>query len=64
MRVFADSTRCMGSGYCTLTAPDLFDVDDDGMVLLRDENPPESMRASVEKAVERCPVQALRISDD
>ncbi|SEQ99224.1 ferredoxin [Actinokineospora terrae] len=60
MRVVVDSHRCVGSGMCVLTQPDVFDQDeDDGtVVLLRAEPGPEQER-DVLTAVQSCPAQAI-----
>jgi ferredoxin len=34
--------KCIGAGQCVLSAPAVFDQDDDGIVVLRDATPPPS----------------------
>ncbi|PXY20521.1 ferredoxin [Prauserella coralliicola] len=47
---------------CALTAPEVFDQDDDGLVVtLTDEPGPESTDA-VKEAVQLCPSGALRLA--
>lgn len=64
MKIKADREVCVGAGMCALTAPDLFDQDDeDGrVVVLRAEPAPEQVNAARE-AVELCPSGALSIED-
>ncbi len=57
----ADRSVCIGSGLCVLTDDNVFDQDDDGTVMLRDDQPPDS--ESVRRAVRNCPSGALRLSD-
>jgi ferredoxin len=61
MRVGVDRDRCVGSGTCEALAPDVFEVDDDGvLVVLRDE-PAEGEQADVRGAVSACPTRALTL---
>jgi ferredoxin len=64
MRVLINQEKCCGAGQCVLAAPSIFDQrDNDGVVILLNENPPESARAEVEQAVRLCPAVAIRIED-
>jgi len=45
-------------------APDIFEVRDDDKLYLLNENPPESTRERVMKAVRVCPKQALSVTED
>ncbi|MEO3808971.1 ferredoxin [Sphaerisporangium sp. B11E5] len=65
MRITADTSRCIGAGMCVLTAPELFDQnDDDGTVILLEETPSPTSRDTARRAVRSCPSGALSISDD
>lgn len=61
MHLSADHDRCMGAGQCVLTAPDLFDADDDGLVVVLDADPAPDRRPAAEEAVRLCPNAALRL---
>ena len=61
MRVGVDHDRCIGAGNCALVAPAVFDQDEEAVVVLLAESPPESQRAAVEQAVERCPAAVIRL---
>ena len=63
MKVIADRSLCQGHAQCEDAAPEVFEVDDDALVRLRMENPPEELRSKVEDAVRWCPVEAIRIED-
>lgn len=62
MRVVVNRDLCAGHGQCEFAAPAVFKVNDDGELELV-ENPPESERANVEKAILSCPVGALTLED-
>ncbi|MFF3876875.1 ferredoxin [Streptomyces sp. NPDC001978] len=62
MRVEVDVPKCVSSGQCVLLAPDVFDQrDDDGLVVLLDENPPAELRAAVRESALVCPAAAIRL---
>jgi ferredoxin len=61
MKVIVDFTKCTGLGICESIAPELFEVNDNGeLVLLRADITNDELE-SVEEAVAGCPTEALRI---
>jgi ferredoxin len=63
MRVRVDLSRCQGYGNCVGAAPDVFDLTDNGLVLLLEEQPTDDRAADVLQAVRLCPVQAISTED-
>ncbi len=63
MRVVVDYDLCESNALCMAAAPEVFEVRDDDFLYVLDETPPESLRAKVELAVQRCPKQAIRLED-
>ncbi|MBD0738786.1 ferredoxin [Streptomyces sp. NPDC088197] len=60
MRVHVDTDKCCGSGMCVLTAPGVFDQrDEDGIVRLLADEPPEATWDDVREAEVGCPAQAI-----
>jgi ferredoxin len=64
MRVVVDRTLCESNGVCARLAPEVFVVDDDDRLRIKQERPPEALRERVEHAVRRCPKLALSIVED
>jgi ferredoxin len=59
----ADFKACQGYANCVIGAPDVYDIDDDGVVvLLKDDIPAEDL-PRIEEAARSCPVSALTIED-
>jgi len=61
MRIAADRDRCEGHGLCADTAPDVYDLDDDAVVVVRYEMVPPKLERKAEAGARVCPVAALRV---
>lgn len=62
IRVTVDTFRCEGHGLCQDIAPDVFEVDDDGVARVQQDPVTETLIRQAEAGVRVCPVAALRIS--
>jgi 3-phenylpropionate/trans-cinnamate dioxygenase ferredoxin reductase subunit len=60
-KVVADLTACQGYANCVVAADDVFDIDDDGVVVVLKATIDDSDRTRVEEAARSCPVSALRV---
>lgn len=64
MKVLIDQDKCVASGQCVTTAADVFDQrDEDGIVVLLDENPPADLADDVRQAAVLCPALAIEIQE-
>jgi ferredoxin len=61
MKVVVDFDLCEANAVCMDVAPEVFRVDENDMLEILMENPPESLRKKVEEAVRLCPRQAIRL---
>jgi ferredoxin len=61
MKVVVDFAKCTGLGICESVAPEFFEVNDDGQLVLVKEDITDDELQSVEEAVAGCPTEALRI---
>jgi ferredoxin len=61
MRVLVDRERCMSSGVCEMEAPEVFELDADGVLQVGAEAVVDP--AAVETAVRACPTGALQLVD-
>ncbi|MFC7504966.1 ferredoxin [Nocardioides sp. GCM10030258] len=59
--VTVDFDKCTGLGICESLAPDFFEVNDDGELLVLKEEISDSELQEVEEAVAGCPTEALKI---
>jgi ferredoxin len=64
MRVTVDLEKCIASGSCVTADPDVFDQrEDDGIVILLNDNPSTQHRDSVMNAARICPAMAITVED-
>ena len=64
MRIVVDWDRCTGMGMCESLAPDVFEVDDDGSLILHTAQVPDGQEDEVREAVASCPTEALSLQED
>jgi ferredoxin len=65
MRVVIDSEKCQGHNRCYALAPELFDVDDFGLGIVRGDGHVVPERAdAAHLAVANCPEFAISIEND
>jgi ferredoxin len=60
-KIIVDRTRCTGLGICESLAPEFFEVDESGTLVLLEEKVGDGAVRSVEEAVAGCPTEALRL---
>jgi ferredoxin len=64
MKITVDQDKCVSAGQCVLNASDLFDQrDDDGVIVLLNDNPPADQAGNVRRAVAACPAMAIEIEE-
>ena len=61
MRIAADRDRCEGHGLCADVAPEVYELDDDAIVVLLHEIVPPELERKAEGGARVCPVAALRV---
>jgi len=63
MRIVVDRDLCEGHGMCEAMAHEFFELDDDDVLTILNENPDEADRDKVHAAVQACPALALTLQD-
>lgn len=65
MRVIAFRDKCIASGSCAVTCPQVFTQrDSDGVVDVLNEHPPLEVLSKVQKAVGLCPAEVFTVEDE
>ncbi|MFE9427590.1 ferredoxin [Kitasatospora sp. NPDC006697] len=63
LRVTADRYRCISGGRCMASAGEVFDQDEDGIVLVLIPEPGPELREAVRRAAFLCPSRAIRLTE-
>jgi ferredoxin len=61
INVRVDRDVCQNHGQCVFSAPQVFELDDDGELVQLQDDVGEDLRDAVEEAADVCPVQAITI---
>lgn len=64
MKVRIDAALCQSHGDCVAVAPAVFDMDDDGTVVILVPEPGEDLHARVRDAAQSCPTRAITLEED
>jgi ferredoxin len=64
MKIEVRRDVCVGYASCMVIAPDVFDVDDDNLVVVLDDDPDQTLLALVQQAARSCPKSAITVTDD
>jgi ferredoxin len=63
MRLEVDVDKCTGHGICESIADDVFEVQDDGLLIIDHDKVAVSDRDLLQQPVIQCPAAALRLAD-
>ncbi len=61
MKIVVDFDKCDSNGVCCGIAPDLFELDDQNFLVIKQEEPGEDQRVTLEEAVRNCPTEAISV---
>jgi ferredoxin len=64
VKVVIDQEKCVSSGQCVLSTPEIFDQrEQDGVVILLEETPPQELADDVRGAAALCPARAILVKE-
>lgn len=61
LKVVIDKPACCGYGICAEICPDVYKLDENGIVYVEDEIVPEGLEDSAREGAEACPQSALKV---
>lgn len=64
MQITVDTDACVGAGQCALVAEQLFDQDDNGIVVLLEPSPTAADQEAARRAASLCPARAIRLAEE
>ncbi len=62
-KLVIDQDLCIGDGICETICPDAFEIRDDGLAYVTEEEPSDDIMDSVKEAIEACPVECIFLED-
>ena len=62
MKILKDDRRCVSSGHCCFIAPEIFEMRNGTLFVLKPEGE-EGLRDAIAEAVGNCPAEALSMQD-
>jgi ferredoxin len=64
MKVSVESDKCVAAGHCVLAAAEVFDQnEDDGVVIVLDDDPDPEHHDAVRQAAQLCPAAVIRLTE-
>lgn len=61
LRITADRGRCCGYGLCAQLCPEIYKLDEDGLVVLATDTVPDGLEEAAREGAAACPAEALAI---
>ncbi|GAA3042606.1 ferredoxin [Pseudonocardia yunnanensis] len=62
VKITVERDRCIGAGQCVFNAPELFDQDDEGTVVVLEEQPSPEQEPAAHAAEHACPARVISLS--
>jgi ferredoxin len=63
MRVVIDYAKCIGAATCADICPEVFEMGDDGLAHVINEQPGPELVAKVNEAIAECPTSAIHLEE-
>ncbi len=63
MKATIDQDLCIGDGICEDICSEVFELRDDGLAYVINDDPEDSLSSKLEEAVRECPTDAIILAD-
>jgi ferredoxin len=63
LRVIVDRSRCCGYGLCAQLCPEVYKLDENGLVFVESEAIPGGLEEEAREGAAACPAEALTIEE-
>ncbi len=61
MKIVVDFDKCDSNGVCCSISPELFELDEQDFLVIKQETPSEEFRSALEECVRGCPTGAIAL---
>lgn len=63
MKVIIDREACIGCAVCVAICPDLFEMDEEGIAVVKKNPVPANLESEAKEAAESCAVEAIHLEE-
>lgn len=63
MKAKVNKDICIGCGACQAIVPDVFELEDDGLAVCKEEEIKEELKEDVRDASDSCPTGAIEVEE-
>jgi len=60
MKVYVDGDVCVGTGSCVSLCPEVFELGDEGVAVVKVAEVPDECADACREAIDACPVEAIK----
>lgn len=60
-KVYAETSQCCGYGLCAQMCPEIYKLDDNGMVYLATDTVPDDLLEAASEGADCCPAGVLKV---
>jgi len=64
MKIRIDKAKCVGNARCAAASPELFPLDEEGYIAVREIDVPPGMEGLARRGARACPERIIVIEDD
>lgn len=64
MKPVIDHDLCIGDGVCEEICPEVFELRDDGLAYITNNDPDASLKSKIEEAIKECPTSAIYLEEE
>lgn len=63
MKAEVDAEVCIGCGLCVEICPEVFEMNDNNIAVVKVDSVPAETESSSREAAENCPVEAIKVEE-